>query len=139
MSLRPRRWIGAVLLLGGFYLVDGIAFGALAGGAASERIRVTWRLAAWLTSGIAFAAHIGYEQTRMRTTVVATALHAASAAALGAFGLAAAATLRAAATGTGNLRLLVIALVAWPALTAVPAFLAALAAAAAVARMRRRA
>jgi hypothetical protein len=56
--------------------------------------------------------------------------------ALGAFGLAAAATVRALLSGTGNMRLHAIALVAWPMLTAVPAFLVAIAVAAVLARRK---
>jgi hypothetical protein len=57
--------------------------------------------------------------------------------ALGALALAAAAIFHALFSGTGNTRLLAIALVAWPILTAVPAFLVALAVAAALARRKQ--
>ena len=132
-----RRWGVVLLVVGAFYFVAGFTLAALAG-AASPRMRIAWRLTAWLVSAIAFVAHIGYEQSRLRHSPPVTALHASLAAALGAFALAAAATIRAASTGEGNLRLLAIALVAWPALTAVPAFLVALFAAAVLGRMRRR-
>lgn len=133
-----KRWLRAVILLGVVYLVAGITFGALAGSSASNQMRTTWRLAAWLTSAAAFAAHIWYELFRLRNSVLTTALHASLAAALGAFGLAVAANLHAQWTATGNQRLLAIALAVWPALTAVPAFVVALAVAAGLARMRRR-
>jgi len=126
-----KPWIGAALLVGVLYLVVGIVFGELASRPPSPRF---WRLAAWVVSAMAFAAHIGYERFRLRHAPVAAALHASLAVAFGAFGLAAAATIRSAVTGTGNLRLLALALVAWPVLAAVPAFLVALAAGALVAR-----
>ncbi len=119
-----QRWLGPALLCAVFYAASGVILGAMAHGSATQ-VR-GWRLAAWLVSGVAFVAHIGYERYRLRHRPSVAALHAALAAALGAFGLAAAATVRAAMTETGNLRLLAIALVAWPLLTAVPAFLVAL-------------
>jgi hypothetical protein len=117
--------------VGLLYLVIGIAFAALAraGG-------VAWRLAAWVISGVLFAAHIGYEHARMRSPPRTTALHAALAVALGAFGLAAAATVHAVATA--SLRgAFAIALVAWPILTGLPAYLVALALAAGLSLVRR--
>src|SRR5438034_10234174 len=84
---RP-RWFQTAILVAVVYLVAGIAFGALAGAAASHQMRVTWRLAAWVISAAAFAAHIGYEQVRLRSSPGTTALHASLAVALGAFALA---------------------------------------------------
>jgi hypothetical protein len=115
------------------YLVAGVTFAALA--AASDQMRATWRLAAWVISAAAFAAHIGYEQVRLRSSPGTTALHAALAVALGAFGLAVAANLHAQAAAI-HLRSIGLALVLWPVITALPAFVVALAAAAALARMR---
>jgi hypothetical protein len=113
--------------------VIGIVFATLAGRAASNQIRVAWRLAAWLTSAGAFAAHIGYERVRLRSSPGSTALHASLAVALGAFGLAVAANVHAQAV-SGRRPLL--ALVLWPVITALPAFVVALASAAAIARTR---
>ena len=115
----------------------GIGFGALAGGSASNQMRITWRLAAWLTSAAAFAAHIWYEVFRLRNSPLTAALHAALASALGALGLAVAANLHAHWAAVGSQRLLAIALAVWPAMTAVPAFVVAFAMAAGLARMRR--
>ena len=131
-----KRWLRAVILLGVVYLVAGITFGALAGASASNQMRTTWRLAAWLTSAVGFAAHIWYELFRLRNSPFTTALHVSLAAALGAFALAVAANLHAQWTSSGNQRLLALALALWPALTAVPAFVVALATAAGLARMR---
>ena len=113
------RWVRAVVLVGLAYLVIGLGTADLArlSGAA-------WRLVAWATSAVVFLAHIAYERTRLRSAPTTAALHAALAVALGAFGLAVAATLRAAATGNyrGGFAL---ALVAWPAMTGIVSFVAA--------------
>jgi hypothetical protein len=66
-----------------------------------------------------------------------SSIHAALAAALGAFGLAVAANLHAHWAAVGNQHLLAIALAVWPAMTAVPAFVVAFVLAAGLARMRR--
>ena len=132
-----KRWLRAVIILGVGYLVTGIAFGTLAGGSASTQMRTAWRMAAWLTSAAGFAAHIWYEVFRLRDSPLTAALHAALAAALGAFGLAVAANLHAHWAAVGNQRLLAIALAVWPAMTAVPAFVVAFVMAAGLARMRR--
>jgi hypothetical protein len=125
-----------MLLVGAVYLVAGIAFGALAAAAPSHQLRVAWRLAAWLASAIAFAAHIGYEHFRLLSCPRITASHTALSVAVGAFGLAVAANIHALRTASGNHRLLAVALVVWPVLAAVPAFVVALAAAAGLARVR---
>jgi hypothetical protein len=122
-----RRSMGVALLVGVFYVADGLAFGALAQDAPSHRLVVAWRLMAWLTSGIVFTLHVVHEHARSRHSPVRTAIHASFAAALGSFGLAAAALAHALASQTGKPVLLAIALVAWPILTVVPASLVAFA------------
>jgi len=117
-----RRWIVAAIVLAAFYLVDGIVFARLARGSFNQ-VRF-WRLASWVTSGIAFLAHVGFERYRLRSSPARAALHASLAAAAGACGLAAAALLHAVASG-GKTRPLGIALVVWPAMTLVPAFVVA--------------
>jgi len=130
---RRQSWVRAALLLGVAYLLIGRAFAAPA-----NHVRL-WRLAAWVVSGTAFAAHIGYEHFRLRHSPRSTALHAALAVALGAFALAAAGALHSLLT-TSAIRLSwLLAFVVWPLATAVPAFLAALVAAAVLARLPRRA
>ena len=99
-------------------------------------MRTAWRLVAWLTSAVAFAAHIWYEHVRWQNSRVKIALHVALAAALGAFGLAVAANVHAQSVATANHRALAIALAVWPAMTALPAFLVALAIGAGLARIR---
>ena len=126
-------WIRAALLLGLTYFLVGRGFAAPA-----SHVRV-WRLAAWLVSGALFAAHIAYEHFRLRHAPRSTALHAALAVALGAFGLAVAGALHALLT-TSTLRLSwLLAFVVWPLATAVPAFLVALVAGAVLAHLPRRA
>jgi hypothetical protein len=127
-------WLPAVVLVGVAYLLAGFVFGALAKTAASNQTRVAWRLAAWVISAVAFAAHIGYEQVQLGSSRRSTALHAALAVALGALGLAAAASLHAQAT---HRHFPIAALGIWPIMTGVPAFVVALAAAALLARGRR--
>ncbi len=46
------------MLLGAVYLVIGIAFGAFAGWSASNQMRITWRVSAFLISAVAFAVHM---------------------------------------------------------------------------------
>lgn len=113
------RWLRAVFLAGLAYLVIGLGTADLArlSGAA-------WRLVAWATSAVVFLAHIAYERRRLRSATTTSALHAALAVALGAFGLAVAATLRAAATGSYR-GAFALALVAWPAMTGIVSFVAA--------------
>lgn len=130
--------VRAVLFLGVVYAVAGIVFGALAGQAASHQVRVAWRLAAWVVSAIAFGAHIVYEQLRLRSSPRITALHVASAAGLGAFGLAVAANVHAQTVSPPqHSLLLVLSLAIWPVMTALPAFVVALVAALLFARVRR--
>ena len=124
-----RRWAAVALLAAG-YLAVGLVFGELAGRAATQAGRISWRWAAWAVSAVAFLAHVRYERVRLGDGRLKSALHVALASALGAGGLAAAALVHALTSGTGNPRLLAIALVAWPLVTMVPAFLVALAAAA---------
>jgi hypothetical protein len=133
---RHKPWLGILLIFGFFYVVAGLGFGEIAGSASSIQMRTMWRVAAWLTSAVAFTAHIGYEHFRLRNSPVTIALHAALAAALGAFGLAAAANVHGQSVATANHRLLAIALAVWPIMTALPAFLVALALAAGLARAR---
>jgi len=95
-----------------------------------------WRLAAWGVSGVALAAHIGYEHFRLRNSARFVALHAAVAVAIGAFLLAVAGMIHSLWT-TSTLRpVWFLALVLWPAFTAVPAFLVAFVTATMLSRLR---
>src|SRR5947208_1848820 len=126
----------ALILAAAAYAAIGIVFAALP--ADAHHVRV-WRLAAWLASAVVAAAHILYEQYRLRSSPRATALHAAGAVALGAFGLALAANVHWLFAGTHGQRPPLLALPVWPVITALPAFVAALVVAAVLARLSRRA
>jgi hypothetical protein len=129
----------AVLVAGLLYGIIGLAFGAAAAGALTTQGRVGWRLAAWVVSGVVFAAHITYVQLRTRRpSPVFTALQASFGATLGALLLAMAATIHALWIGASNLGAFGLALLVWPAATAVLAFVAALVAAAGLTLLRPR-
>ena len=123
-------WFVWALLAGTLYLIIGVGFAPLAVPSV-----FFWRLAAWIVSAVVYAAHIAYEHFRIRSSPHSTALHVAFGAAIGAFGLAAAAIAHSLAIGTGNLRLLRIALLAWPLIAGVPAYVVAFALTAVLARV----
>jgi len=130
--------VRAVLLLGIFYCAVGLVFGILAGQAASTEMRIAWRRAAWVVSAIAFAAHLVYDQVRLRGLPRVTALRVSSAAALGAFGLAVAANIHARSVAPDQRSpILLLSLAIWPVMTAVPAFVVALVSAMVLDRARR--
>ena len=91
--MQPLR--GAVLLVAAAYCFVGVAFAALAGWAGPGAMRTVWRLAAWVLSLAVFVAHIRYEHFQLRSGAITTALNVSIAVALGAFGLALAANVRA--------------------------------------------
>jgi hypothetical protein len=125
-----RAWLRTALLAGVGYTVIGRVFALPV-----DHVHL-WRLAAWMASGVTYAAHIGYEHLRLRNSPPVTAWHAAVAVAIGAVGLALAGMLNAVSMGSGIRPAWLLALVAWPAITAVPAFLVAWAAAAMLPRGR---
>jgi hypothetical protein len=131
-----RSWVRALILVAVAYAAIGIVFAALAVDANHVRL---WRLAAWVASAVVAAAHIWYEHYRRGSSPRPTALHAAGAVALGAFGLALAANVHWLVAGTHGQRPPLLALPVWPVITAVPAFFAALVVAAVLARFSRRA
>jgi|ERR1051325_721908 hypothetical protein len=131
-------WLRAVLF-GVAYFSLGMLISALARSTASNHARVIWRLAAWGVSGVIYLSHIAYEHFRLRQLPSSIAVHAASGATLGAFGLAVAAAIHIHSLTNAPFRpAYLVALVAWPALIALPALLVALAVAAALARLPRR-
>jgi hypothetical protein len=127
------------IFVGIVYCAIGVSFGLLAGSAGSSRASFAWRLAAWVASAAVYAAHLAYEQVRLRNGSLSSALHAATAVAVGAFGLAVAATVHRVLLPAPNrhFELFALALVAWPVVTALPAFVVALVATAVLARIRR--
>src|SRR5437762_3484018 len=84
------------------------------------------------------SADVGYEHYRRSSSPRATALHAAGAVALGAFGLALVANVHWVLAETHGQRPPLLALPVWPVITAIPAFLGALAVAAVLTRFSRR-
>jgi len=114
------------LLVGALYFLLGVGFATLASWAATNSTRVIWNRLGFLISGIVFALHIAYEHFRLRSSPVISATHVSIAVALGAFVLAVNANIHGYRVGSGNRRLLAIAVVAWPAITAIPAFVVAL-------------
>jgi hypothetical protein len=132
-------WLRVAMLVAVVYPVVGIAFAALANPSVSHEMVVAWRLAAWLVSAAAFAAHLGYEHFRLRSTPLRAALHVAMAVALGAFLLAVWVIVHAHWVASSHQsRLAPWALVVFPVVTGVPAFVVALVAGAVLDRTRRR-
>ena len=123
-------WLRAAILVGVVYALVGIAFAVPA-----THVQA-WRLAAWVVSAIAYAAHIAYEHFRLRNSSLSAALHVALAVALGAFGLAVGANIHSLSTGSTDQhrQLLLLSLAIWPLITALPAFLVALGMSAVLAR-----
>jgi len=126
-----------MILVAGAYVVIGIVFGVLANLGDANHVRL-WRLAAWVASAAVAAAHIGYEHYRLGSSPRPTALHAAGAVALGAFGLAVAANVHWLFAEAHGQRSPLLALPVWPVIAAIPAFLVTLAVAAVLARFSRR-
>lgn len=118
------RWFGRACVVALVYATAGIGFAELAKSAGAHETVVAWRLAAWIISAIAFAAHIRLDGVRYRFAAVQTAYHAAVASALGAFGLAASAAAHS-YLGSPAHRFPMIALLVWPLITGVPAFVVA--------------
>lgn len=129
-GFRP-AWLPAVALLGIAYALVGILFAVPA-----THVQA-WRLAAWAVCAVGYAAHIGYERSRLKTSPRLGALHVALAVALGAFGLAVAANVHSLSSGanTQHRQLLLLSLGIWPVITALPAFLVALGISAVLARV----
>lgn len=116
---RRQPWLRAAILVGIVYFLIGRGFTLPAEHAHA------WRLAAWLVSGVAYAAHIWYEHFTLRNSPRTAAWHVALAVAIGALGLAVFAMIRSLATTSTIRPVWFLALVIWPTATAVPAFLGA--------------
>lgn len=120
------------------YPVVGVAFAEFASLSASNEMRIFWRLAAWLASAGAFAAHLAYEHLQLRTPPLRGALHVAGAVATGAFLLAVWVNVHAHwVVASHQSPLAPWALILFPAVTGVPAFGVALVVMTLLARMRR--
>jgi len=128
-----RPWVRAAILLGLAYFVVGRVFALPA-----NDVQL-WRLAAWLVSGVVYAAHIGYEHFRLHNSPRLAAVHVAMAVAIGGFALAIGGMIHSLSTTSTIRPAWLLALVIWPAVTAIPAFLGALVAGAMLARLPRNA
>ena len=119
--MSQRQMLRTMLLAGVAYACVGIVFAW-----PTTHVRL-WRLGAWVVSAAIYAAHILHERLWLRTAPLHAACHVALAAALGAFGLAVGAIAHSRSVGASDahMRLLLIALAAWPIITGVPAFLVA--------------
>jgi len=120
MNAIGRPWRPVAVLVGGVYAIIGIGFAAIDASAGSNR-------AAFVLSGLVFAAHLAHEHFRRREIAQRTAWHTAVAVALGGLGLAVWANLHDLSSAAGYRPRMLVALVAWPLVTAVPAFVVALA------------
>jgi len=122
-------WFAWAFLAGILYLTIGVGF------ARPSVPSVFWRLAACMVSAVVYAAHISCERVRMRSSPRLASLHVTLGAAIGDFGLAAAAILHSWLTRTGNLHLLRIALVVWPVIMGIAAYMIAFVLTAVLARV----
>ena len=124
-----------MVFIAALYALVGVAFALPA-----SRVRAR-RLAAWAVSAVVYAVHLVFERFHRRNSSLLTALHVASAAALGAFGLAVGAIVHSfsVSSTSQHRRLLLVALVAWPLITGVPAFLVGLGVSGLPAKWSRRA
>jgi len=133
-----RRWLRVAILFGILYVVVGIGFAELANSSSSGQLRFAWRLAAWVVSGVVFAANITYEHFQLHTSIPRTALHVSSAVTVGTFVLSVVAIARSQVAIAGNQRFLVLSLLLWSALIFVPVYVVALVAATLLSRTRWR-
>jgi hypothetical protein len=113
------------LILAASYFIIGYG-SALLDPSIPAQMRFSWRLAAWLACGLAYAAHIVYLRFKFRKSPLETALQAAMAVALGAFLLALAAMVHAVMVAShAPYWQFLVALIVWPLITACPAFVVA--------------
>jgi hypothetical protein len=137
-DIANQRWLRIAIFFAILYPVVGIAFAALANPTVSNAMFITWRLAAWLVSAAAFAAHLAYEHSRLHNSPPRAAWHVSLAVALGAFALAVWVIVHGFWSASSHQSPLApLALVVFPAVTGVPAFLVGFAALAGLDRIRR--
>jgi len=132
-ALRRKAWLLPALLFGVAYFLIGRVFAL-----PTDHVQA-WRIAAWLVSGVAYAAHIGFEHFKLRNPPRLIAWHAALAVAAGAVALAVAGMIHSLSTAPAIRPAWLLALVIWPAVTAIPAFLGAFVAGTMLRRLPRRA
>jgi hypothetical protein len=114
-----QAWIRTAILFGVGYFVIGKVFSL-----PTEHVQL-WRLAAWVASGVIYAAHIRYEHFTLCNSPRFAAQHVAVGVAIGAFALAVAGMIHSVLATSAIRPTWLLALVLWPAFTAVPAFLGA--------------
>ncbi len=126
MAETDPSWLSIVILAAVLYAAAGVITGKLSALAATDQMKFVWRASAFIVSAIVFAAHLIFERWQRRSSGPTTAWHTSLAVALGALGLAVNANIHDVTSPSGYRPRMLIALVAWPALTAVPAFFVAL-------------
>ena len=114
-----------VLLVALAYGIIGVLTAELSASATGVMHR-GWRLVAWIASAVVFVAHAWFIRVRRAQGVRRSAWHAALAAGIGGFLLAAAANAHSILAHTGRPGLLRLSLVVWPLVIFIPAFVAAL-------------
>jgi hypothetical protein len=119
-----KLWALVAIIVGVGYFLVAILSTTLSNSAASNQLRVGWRLAAWVVSAAVYAAHLAYEHYRLNNSYLVIALHVTMAVAIGAFLLAVSASVHAlTVTSHAPWWQYGLALVVWPVATALPAFL----------------
>src|ERR671936_2889683 len=108
MDVSRRAWVRAALLVGVVYFLVGRVFALPA-----NDVRL-WRLAAWVVSGGAYAAHIAYEHYRLHSPPRLIASHVALAVAIGAVLLSLAGMIHSLSTASAIRPAWLLALVVWP-------------------------
>lgn len=129
-----RGWYRVAGVVALAYVTVGLGTVALTHALPSGRWTFAIRVTSWLVSAVVFLIHIIHE-TRFRSSLSRSALHAAAAVVLATEALALVATVRLARAGTMRPAMLV-ALVVWPLLTGVVSFLVGSILAAVLLRMR---
>lgn len=133
------RWLWVAILVAIVYPIVGITFALPTNSPTSGNIVVAWRLAAWLVSAAAFAAHITFEHTRLHNAPLRAALHTSLAVALGALALAVWILIHGRLSASASQSPLApLALVVFPVVTGIPAFLVAFVVLTILTRIRQR-
>lgn len=122
-ALNRSSSLSVMIVVGLFYAAVGILFAQFAP-------VLLWRRLAWVVSAMAFGGHIAYEHYLRGSSSRRLAGCVSSAAAIGAFGLAAAANVHAWSVPAANHSALGMALVVWPMVVGIPAFVVGMIAAA---------
>jgi hypothetical protein len=121
-------WARAASVAALLYPIVGITFAAPLQASSPRAVILLWRFAAWLVSAVIFATHLGYEHSRLRSSLLRGALHSSAAVALGAFLLAVWINVHGLWSASAHQSpLALLALVLFPLVTGPPAFVVGLA------------